>query len=69
MRELGEHFRFAKDRGGVEAGIEVDPRFADFDYVCELGALGFNRISLGVQDFDPVAQAAGHRVQTAAQTF
>lgn len=69
MRELGEHFRFAKDRGGVEAGIEVDPRFADFDYVCELGALGFNRISIGVQDFDPVVQAAVNRVQTVAQTF
>ena len=69
MGELGKHFRFAKDRDGVEAGIEVDPRFADFDYVCELGALGFNRISIGVQDFDPAVQAAVNRVQTVAQTF
>ena len=68
MRELGKHFRFAKDHGGVEAGIEVDPRFADFDYVCELGALGFNRISIGVQDFDPEVQAAVNRLQTVAQT-
>lgn len=68
MRDLSSHFRFAKDRGGVEAGIEVDPRFAGFDYVCELGALGFNRISIGVQDFDPAVQEAVNRVQTVAQT-
>jgi oxygen-independent coproporphyrinogen-3 oxidase len=69
MRELGRHFQFAQGRGGVEAGIEVDPRFAGFDYVCELGALGFNRISIGVQDFDPAVQSAVNRVQTVAQTF
>lgn len=67
MRDLAMHFRFAKG-ADVEAGIEVDPRFADFDYVCELGALGFNRISLGVQDFDPDVQAAVNRIQTVAQT-
>ncbi len=68
MRDLTSHFRFAKDGDGVEAGIEVDPRFADFDYVCELGTLGFNRISIGVQDFDPAVQAAVNRIQTLAQT-
>ncbi|MBS0432972.1 MAG: oxygen-independent coproporphyrinogen III oxidase [Proteobacteria bacterium] len=69
MHHLAAHFHFAMDSEGVEAGIEVDPRFADFDYVCELGALGFNRISIGVQDFDPAVQAAINRVQTVAQTF
>ncbi len=69
VRELERHFRFANGRSGIEAGIEVDPRFADFDYVCELGVLGFNRISIGVQDFDPVVQSAINRVQTVAQTF
>lgn len=67
MRDLAAHFRFAKD-GDIEAGIEVDPRFADFDYVCELGTLGFNRISIGVQDFDPAVQSAVNRIQTLAQT-
>ncbi|HET7592961.1 MAG TPA: oxygen-independent coproporphyrinogen III oxidase [Rhodanobacteraceae bacterium] len=67
MRDLAAHFRFAKG-DDIEAGIEVDPRFADFDYVCELGTLGFNRISIGVQDFDPAVQAAVNRIQTLAQT-
>ena len=67
MRDLAAHFRFAKGVD-IEAGIEVDPRFADFDYVCELGALGFNRISIGVQDFDPAVQAAVNRIQTLEQT-
>jgi len=68
MCDLVAHFRFAKGSDGLEAGIEVDPRFADFDYVCELGTLGFNRISIGVQDFDPAVQAAVNRIQTLAQT-
>lgn len=68
MRDLAAHFRFAKGGDDVEAGIEVDPRFADFDYVCELGTLGFNRISIGVQDFDLAVQAAVNRIQTLAQT-
>ncbi|WHZ18052.1 MAG: Coproporphyrinogen III oxidase, oxygen-independent [Rhodanobacteraceae bacterium] len=69
MRDLAAHFRFAKDGDGVEAGIEVDPRFADSDYVRALGALGFNRISVGVQDFDPAVQAAVNRVQSVARIF
>ncbi|HET7557247.1 MAG TPA: oxygen-independent coproporphyrinogen III oxidase [Rhodanobacteraceae bacterium] len=66
MQTLAKQFHFGW-RGG-EFGIEVDPRFADFDYVCELGALGFNRISIGVQDFDPAVQAAVNRIQTIAET-
>ena len=67
VRDLATHFRFATDADGVEAGIEVDPRHADFDYVCGLGALGFNRISIGVQDFDPAVQAAVNRTQSMAR--
>lgn len=67
MRDLAAHFRFGKG-DDIEASIEVDPRFADSDYVCELGAMGFNRISIGVQDFDPAVQAAVNRIQTLAQT-
>jgi oxygen-independent coproporphyrinogen-3 oxidase len=66
MQTLAKQFHFGW-RGG-EFGIEVDPRFADFDYVCDLGALGFNRISIGVQDFDPAVQAAVNRIQTIAET-
>lgn len=69
MRALMARFRFAKDGDGVEAAIEVDPRSADFDYVCELGTLGFNHISINVQDFDPAVLAAVGRAQQMAQVF
>ncbi len=67
LEALAGHFRFsvADDR---EYGIEIDPRFADGDYVRGLGELGFNRISVGIQDFDPAVQAAVNRVQSVAQT-
>ncbi|MFC4525248.1 oxygen-independent coproporphyrinogen III oxidase [Dyella halodurans] len=64
---LEDHF--CHDRHGArEYGIEIDPRFADGDYVRGLGALGFNRISVGIQDFDPVVQAAVNRIQSVEQT-
>jgi oxygen-independent coproporphyrinogen-3 oxidase len=59
------HFSQPHDR---EYGIEIDPRFADGDYVRGLGGLGFNRISVGVQDFDPVVQRAVNRIQSIAST-
>ena len=43
--------------------IEIDPRTVDTDYMYGLGSLGFNRISIGVQDCDPNVQTAIHRVQ------
>ena len=52
-------------RVGAEISIEVDPRTADPQRLRHLAALGFNRLSFGVQDFDPAVQAAVHRVQSA----
>jgi oxygen-independent coproporphyrinogen III oxidase len=46
-----------------ECSIEVDPRSAEPGRMAALAALGFNRCSLGVQDFDPVVQKAVHRIQ------
>lgn len=46
-----------------EFSIEIDPRVTDADYLRMLRELGFNRVSLGVQDFHPATQAAVHRVQ------
>ena len=46
-----------------EVSIEVDPRTVDAQRLLHLAALGFNRLSLGVQDFDPEVQRAVHRVQ------
>lgn len=51
-----------------EFGIEVDPRYADAEMVHMLAGLGFNRISLGIQDFDADVQAAVNRVQSVEQT-
>jgi oxygen-independent coproporphyrinogen-3 oxidase len=49
--------------------IEIDPRTVDSAKIKSLGALGFTRISLGVQDFDPAVQKAVHRVQSEADTL
>lgn len=48
---------------GAEMSIEVDPRTVDRERLTHLAALGFNRLSFGVQDFDPAVQKAVHRVQ------
>lgn len=61
MTMLREAFRIAP---GAEISIEVDPRTATPARLAELAAMGFNRISFGVQDFDPEVQQAVHRVQS-----
>ncbi len=54
---------------GGEYSIEVDPRTVDAQRLALLAELGFNRLSFGVQDFDPEVQKAVHRVQPAEQVF
>ncbi len=54
---------------GGEYSIEVDPRTVDSGRLATLARLGFNRISFGVQDFDPEVQKAVHRIQPAEQVF
>lgn len=54
---------------GGEYSIEVDPRTVTVDRLKKLHQLGFNRLSFGVQDFDPVVQKAVHRIQPAEQVF
>jgi oxygen-independent coproporphyrinogen-3 oxidase len=49
---------------GAEVSIEVDPRTASPQRLRNLVAMGFNRISFGIQDFDPEVQVAVHRVQS-----
>ncbi|MBS0452291.1 MAG: oxygen-independent coproporphyrinogen III oxidase [Proteobacteria bacterium] len=50
----------------AERSIEIDPRTVDAARLERLADMGFNRLSLGVQDFDPAVQQAIHRVQPAA---
>jgi oxygen-independent coproporphyrinogen III oxidase len=60
MANLREHFYLEE---GGEYAIEIDPRTVDAKRLMNLKALGFNRLSLGVQDFDELVQKAVHRVQ------
>ncbi|MBO9355344.1 oxygen-independent coproporphyrinogen III oxidase [Bordetella petrii] len=61
MAALRGHFRLLPD---AEISIEVDPRTATAERLAHLAGLGFNRLSLGVQDFDPAVQRAVHRIQS-----
>jgi len=67
VEALEASFSYRRD-GAREYGIEIDPRYADGRYVHELSTLGFNRLSVGIQDFDPVVQEAVNRIQSVAQT-
>jgi oxygen-independent coproporphyrinogen-3 oxidase len=67
MAHLKRCFRFAPDAVG-EYSIEVDPRTVSAERVHSLRRQGFNRISLGVQDFDPDVQRAVNRIQPEADT-
>jgi len=51
----------------IEFGIEVDPRTVDRQRLQNLSNLGFNRISIGVQDFDDKVQASINRIQSTSQ--
>jgi oxygen-independent coproporphyrinogen III oxidase len=51
-----------------EGSIEIDPRTVDAETVAALAASGFNRMSLGVQDFNPEVQRAINRIQSEEQT-
>ncbi len=66
MSLLREHFEFVP---GGEYSVEVDPRTVDENRLAVLAELGFNRLSFGVQDFDPAVQKAVHRMQPAEQVF
>ena len=64
---LKQNFNF-NDGDEGEYSIEIDPREVDDKSIPLLRELGFNRISIGVQDFDPDVQIAVNRIQTLEQT-
>ena len=68
MAHLRASFDFADDDSG-EFSIEIDPRTVDPERIRSLRRQGFNRVSLGVQDFDPEVQIAVNRIQPDALTF
>jgi len=60
FRFTAERFTFAPD---AEIGIEIDPRVTTTAHLETLRKLGFNRLSMGIQDFHPEVQEAIHRIQ------
>ncbi len=60
LARLRESFDFSPD---AELGVEVDPRVTTTEHLRALARAGFNRLSMGVQDFDPRVQAAINRIQ------
>jgi oxygen-independent coproporphyrinogen-3 oxidase len=68
MDQTRRRFKLADDAVG-EFSIEIDPREADAQTVVLLRRLGFNRMSLGVQDFEPSVQRAVNRIQTESETL
>ncbi len=72
MRELMDvtrtHFNLHDDDSG-EYSIEIDPREVTADSIALLRDIGFNRMSLGVQDFNPEVQQAVNRIQSEQQTL
>ncbi|NPA51483.1 MAG: oxygen-independent coproporphyrinogen III oxidase [Aquificae bacterium] len=59
-------FDFDKD---AEISIEIDPRYIDKEGIFFLRELGFNRLSFGIQDFDPKVQKAVNRIQPEDMIF
>jgi oxygen-independent coproporphyrinogen-3 oxidase len=57
---IRKHFQFSDN---IEAGVEIDPRRLSREHIEALREIGFNRASLGVQDFEPKVQEAIHRIQ------
>ena len=66
MSMLKRNFNFV---AGGEYSVEVDPRTVNAERLALLFELGFNRLSFGVQDFDPEVQKAVHRIQPVEQVF
>ncbi len=67
IAHLRKHFTLLDDHSG-DYSIEIDPREADWSTMGLLRELGFNRVSLGVQDLDPLVQRAINRLQSLDET-
>jgi len=63
---IARHFHLSYPEK-LEISIEIDPRFSSGPQIVELANLGFNRISIGVQDYEENVQTAINRIQTREQ--
>ncbi|MEE3716127.1 oxygen-independent coproporphyrinogen III oxidase [Tumidithrix elongata RA019] len=64
--QLQKHFRFDE---AAEISIEINPSYVNREYILFLRRLGFNRISFGIQDFNPKVQEAVNRIQPEGMLF
>ena len=64
--KMSDTFPFEEN---AEVSIEINPKYVDKNYLLFLRNLGFNRISFGIQDFNPEVQTAINRVQTETMLF
>ncbi|MDZ7686316.1 MAG: radical SAM protein [Gammaproteobacteria bacterium] len=67
MKFIGKRFDLASD-DEAEFGIEIDPRTVDAARIYAIRAAGFNRLSFGIQDFEPAVQKAVNRIQSFEST-
>ena len=65
FRYTADRFAFAPD---AEIGVEIDPRVTTASHLEALRRLGFNRLSMGIQDFHPEVQKTIHRIQPLEMT-
>ncbi|NBX92132.1 MAG: oxygen-independent coproporphyrinogen III oxidase [Proteobacteria bacterium] len=65
QKGITQYFKLTSD---AEVSIEIDPRVTSEEQLCALREFGFNRASLGVQDFNEAVQKAVNRIQSAAMT-
>ncbi len=70
--QMADLYRYTAERFDIspdaEVGLEVDPRVTTHEHVATVAELGFNRVSMGVQDFNPKVQEAINRVQPYEKT-
>jgi oxygen-independent coproporphyrinogen III oxidase len=65
-KHIRQHFTIDSQ---AEISIEINPRYVNRDYILFLREIGFNRISFGIQDFNPEVQIAINRVQPETMLF
>lgn len=68
FKKLSENF-FLSHFSTREYSIEIDPRTVSEDRMACLADLGLNRVSMGIQDFDPAVQKAVNRIQDEDKTL
>jgi len=68
IEQLSRNFLLSRS-ASREFSIEIDPRTVNEERIAYLADIGFNRVSMGIQDFDPAVQKAVNRIQDEGQTL